>query len=108
MPSAIGLALGHAHLAIGLPFLILAIAGFEFSVVSAIPMGTRIVPGSPARGMALMLGAGTFGRASASIPATRLYAAHGVVWPAVMCAGLATATTLTFVRLNTRAKRQPR
>lgn len=102
MPAAVGLSLGHSTLALGVPFLILAIAGFEFSVVSAIPLGTKIVPGSPARGMALMLGAGTFGRAAASIPATYLYTNHGVVWPAILCAVLATATTLTFTRLHRR------
>lgn len=102
IPAGLGLVLGHTHMAIGIPFLILGIAGFEFSVVSAIPMGTMIVPGSPARGMALMLGAGTFGRAAASIPATRLYASHGLGWPAAMCTVLAAATTLTFVRLHHR------
>ena len=69
-------------------------------LVSAIPLGTTLVPGSPARGMALMFTAGTFGRALASIPATRWYAQHGMGWPAVMCAVLATGTVAAMLRLR--------
>ncbi len=100
VPAGIGLALWHGHLAIGLPLLVLAVGAFEFAIVSAIPLGTTLVPGSPARGMALMFTAGTFGRALASIPATRWYAQHGMGWPAVMCAVLATGTVAAMLRLR--------
>jgi predicted MFS family arabinose efflux permease len=106
--ASIGLAMAHEHLAFGLLFLALAIAGFEFAIVSAIPLGTELVAGSPARGMALMLGAGTLGRALASIPATRLYARHGIGWPAAMCAALASATAATMWLVGTRRQDQPR
>jgi predicted MFS family arabinose efflux permease len=100
IPAGIGLAIGHGHLGIGLPFVIVGIASFEFAVVSAIPLGTTLVPGSPARGMALMFGAGTFGRAVVSLVATRFYTHHGMAWPATMSAVLASITVLTMLRLR--------
>jgi predicted MFS family arabinose efflux permease len=102
VPASIGLALWHDHLLIGLPLLVIAIATFEFSVVSGIPLGTAVVKGSPARGMALMFTAGTLGRAASSIPATRLYEGHGIAWPAVMCATLATCAVVAFLTLERR------
>ena len=92
---------------IALPLCIIAIAVFEFAIVSAIPLSTAAIAGSPARGMALMVGAGTVGRATASIPATRLYERFGMAWPAVMSATLATGTVVTMVVLH-RARNQPR
>jgi mannitol-1-phosphate/altronate dehydrogenase len=50
--------------------------------------------------MALMFGAGTFGRALVSLAATRLYTHHGMAWPAVMSAALATVTVLAMWRLR--------
>lgn len=100
VPAAAGLALWHDHLWVGLPLLVVAIAGFEFAVVSAIPLTTEAIKGSPARGMALGLGAGTSGRALASIPATHFYDSHGMAWPATMAFGLAVLTTLAFTRLH--------
>ncbi len=106
IPAGIGLALWNEHLVIGLTLLIIAIAAFEFAVVSAIPLGTAVVPGSPARGMALIFTAGTLGRAIASIPATSLYEHHGIVWPAAMCAALAVATVAAFLQLERRRATQ--
>lgn len=105
VPAGIGLAVWHAHLGIALPLLIVAIGAFEFAIVSAIPLGTAVVPGSPARGMALMFGAGTFGRALASVPATSLYEHNGMAWPAVMCAAFATMTVVSFLHLERRRRR---
>jgi predicted MFS family arabinose efflux permease len=104
VPAGIGLAVWHDHLAIALPLLILAIGAFEFAIVSAIPLGTAAVPGSPARGMALMFGAGTFGRAIASVPATRLYERYGMVWPGILCATFATGTVAALLRLEHRRR----
>jgi predicted MFS family arabinose efflux permease len=98
IPAALLLALAHGHLWMALPMLIVAIAAFEFAVVSAIPLSTEMVPGAPARGMALTLAMGTLGRALASIPATRLYVRHGMAWPAVMCALLAGGTVIAMGR----------
>ncbi len=102
IPAGIGLAVWHDHLLIALPLLVIAIASFEFGVVSGIPLGTAVVAGSPARGMALMFTAGTLGRAASSIPATRLYESRGIAWPAIMCAVLATGAATAFLRLDRR------
>ena len=89
VPAAALLAVTHATLGLGLPALVVAIAAFEFAIVSIIPLGTQMVTGAPAFGMSVMLAAGTLGRALASIPATRLYTREGMAWPAVLCAVLA-------------------
>jgi hypothetical protein len=65
------------------------VLGFEFSVVSAISLGTGLVPGSPARGLGLLIGVDTIGRAVMSVPATRLYSSYGIGWPAAIAALLA-------------------
>ena len=98
--ASIGLAIWHDHLWIALPLCIIAIAVFEFAIVSAIPLSTAAIVGSPARGMALMMGAGTIGRATASIPATRLYERFGMAWPALMCAVLGTGTIVAMLSLH--------
>jgi predicted MFS family arabinose efflux permease len=97
IPSAIGLTLWHEHLAIGMALLVIAVAGFEFAIVSTLAMASSVVAGSPARGLGLMIGASTLGRAAASIPATRLYERSGIGWPAAMCAGLATCTVIAML-----------
>ena len=98
--ASIGLAVWHDNIVIALPLCIVAIAVFEFAVVSAIPLSTAAIVGSPARGMALMMGAGTIGRATASIPATRLYEKFGMAWPALMCAALGTGTVGAMIVLH--------
>jgi len=107
--AAVGLAVAHDHVWIALPLCIIAIAVFEFAIVSAIPLSTAAIVGSPARGMALMMGAGTIARAAASIPATRLYESRGMAWPALLCALLGTGTVLAMVALHRKLVRsQPR
>ena len=92
VPAALLLAVGHGHLWIGLPALIIAIGAFEFSVVSVVPLTTELVPGAPSRGMASSFALGTLGRATASIPATVAYTRWGMAVPAVVSAVLATGT----------------
>ena len=99
VPAALLLALLHEHMVIGIPLLVIAIAAFEFGVVSILPLGTMVVPGAPAIGMSVMLASGTLGRAVASIPATRTYVDHGIALPAVMCAALALGTIVAMWRI---------
>ncbi|HAP74887.1 MAG TPA: hypothetical protein DCR14_02250 [Acidimicrobiaceae bacterium] len=94
VPAALVLLAGHDVLWLGLPALVVAIAAFEFAIVSVIPLGTQMVAGAPAFGMSVMLAAGTLGRALSSIPATRVYTRYGMAWPAAMCAVLAVLTAL--------------
>ena len=97
IPASAGLALLHHHLIVGVLFLAIAVLGFEFSVVSAISLGATLVPGSPARGLGLLVGVDTIGRALMSVPATRIYTNHGIGWPATMCAVSATIAVATIV-----------
>ncbi|MBI5089035.1 MAG: MFS transporter [Actinobacteria bacterium] len=96
VPSAAGLALWHDSLAAGLVLLVIVVAGFEFAIVSSLALASSLVPGSPARGLGVMIAAGTLGRAVASVPATRLYEDGGLGWPAVMSAALASGTVIAM------------
>ncbi|MEA3184987.1 MAG: transporter, family, inner rane transport protein [Ilumatobacteraceae bacterium] len=97
IPASIGLALWHHTLILGVVLLAIAVLGFEFAVVSGISLGTGLVPGSPARGLGLLIGVDTVGRAVMSVPATRLYTQHGIGWPAALAAMLATIGVVTIV-----------
>lgn len=78
IPTAVLLAVGlSAHLGSGIPMLMLFFLGFEFAIVSSISLTSNLVPGRPSAGIGIGIAAGTFGRAIAAIPATRLYDAHG-------------------------------
>jgi len=107
VPASIGLALWNHHLGLGVAFLVIGVLGFEFAVVSAISLGTGLVPGSPARGLGLLIGVDTVGRALMSVPATRLYTSHGIAWPAAMSAVLGTVAVIT-ITLSAPRPVQPR
>lgn len=78
VPCALLLATGlSAHLVSGVALLMLFFFGFEFAIVSSISLTSNLVPGLPAKGIGIGIGAATLGRALAAIPATRLYDAHG-------------------------------
>jgi predicted MFS family arabinose efflux permease len=97
VPSAIGLSLWHETLAAGLVLLALLIAGFEFAIVSSLALASSLVPGSPARGLGVMIAAGTLGRAVASVPATRWYESGGLAGPAALSAVLAAGTVVAML-----------
>jgi predicted MFS family arabinose efflux permease len=104
IPAGAGLALWHHDLVVGIIFLAIAAIGFEFSVVSAISLATGLVPGAPARGLGLLIGVDTVGRAAMSVPATRLYSRYGIGWPAAITAILA-AISVAAVTLSGRGER---
>ena len=104
VPAGLGVALFHDRLWLALPLLLLAVAAFEFAIVSSIPLSSAAVPGSPARGMALMMGTGTVGRATVSVLGTWLYTRHGMAWPALLCAALASITVIALWRLEQRRR----
>jgi predicted MFS family arabinose efflux permease len=79
----------HRFLWLGLPMLIIYILGFEFGIVSNIPIGTNIIPGHPSTGMGLMFGAGTIGRATTAVAAAWLYDHHGFEWSMILGVGCA-------------------
>lgn len=107
VPAMLALAIWHGHLGPGLVLMAVAFVGFEFGIVSALPIGTRLVPGAPAKGLGLMLGAGTAGRALMSITASRLYTDGGMTGPMLVGATAAALTAAAFA-VGERAERQPR
>jgi predicted MFS family arabinose efflux permease len=60
---------------------------FEFSIVSAIPIAGDLVPGNPARGLALLMASSAIGRGITTIPTTWLYDRHGIGASAALAAG---------------------
>jgi predicted MFS family arabinose efflux permease len=84
---------------VGLAVMIL---GFEFGIVSLLPIGAQLVPGRRGRGMGLLIGAGTLGRACVSVAATQLYDRHGIP-PAAMGTALLACGTVALVLMHARA-----
>jgi MFS transporter, DHA1 family, inner membrane transport protein len=72
------------------------IAAFEFSIVSTIPIGAELSPGSPGRGIGTLLVAGTVGRMVVAIPATRLYDSFGFAAPAAIAVGCAVVAAVAM------------
>jgi len=103
IPGGIFLVLGSQNLIVGLIGVFIYFLGFEFSVVSLLPLATKLVPNSPGTGLGWVLGAGTLGRAVMAIVATNLFESFGVRGPALMGAffGLLGALTITrYQRVN--------
>lgn len=100
IPGGIFLCLGFQNLIVGLIGVFIYFLGFEFSVVSLLPLATSLVPNSPGTGLGWVLGAGTLGRAVMAIVATHLFESFGVQGPALMGAffGLLGAITITSYR----------
>jgi len=107
VPTGMVLAIWHDQMAVGVVLLVISILGFEFAIVSSLAIGSRLVPGSPARGVGTMLAAGTSGRALVSIPATALYDRSGFGWPAAMSAVLATGSAAAMLAVRRHLRRRP-
>jgi MFS transporter, DHA1 family, inner membrane transport protein len=106
VPAALALAALDSRLVIGLLLLGLFIAAFEFAIVSCIPIGGDLIPGSPARGLGTMIACGTLGRTLTAIPATRLYDRWGMTPAALLGAAFAAvAGAAMFARLRVLDRR---
>lgn len=84
--------------------LVLFFVGFEFALVSMLPMAANIVPNSGGIGLGLTIGAGTCGRAVFSTVSTSLYDSVGPVGPAVV-AGVLSAISVVLISLYARSVR---
>jgi predicted MFS family arabinose efflux permease len=96
VPAAVALAAFDSVLGLGLVLLGLFIAAFEFAIVSCIPIGGELLPGSPARGLSTMITFGTLGRAVTAIPATRLFDRWGLTPTALLGASFAALAGLAM------------
>ena len=102
VPAGILLALGESHLVVGVIAIIVYFMGFEFSVVSLLPVATQLVPNNPGAGLGWVLGAGTVGRAVMSRVATTAYADHGIGAPALIGAVFGVFGALCIVSFRRR------
>jgi len=84
IPGGLMLALGSDTLAIGLVGLGVYLLGFEFAVVSLLPIASELVPDNPGTGLGWVLGAGAMGRAVMSLVSTRAYEIGGIALPGIL------------------------
>lgn len=102
--AAIALTAAEQRLVLGLILVGIFIASFEFAIVSVIPIGGDLVPGSPGKGLGILLAATTVGRALTTVPATRLYEWSGIAACAALgaafalCVALAMSARLRLIR----------
>ena len=92
LPAAALLTFGHNNVVAGLILLGIYLLGFEFSIVSMLPLAANLIPASPGRGLGIVLAGGTLGRASMSLVATAAYDRYGINVPsfigAICAAGM--------------------
>lgn len=102
VPGGLALWLVSQNLFLGLAALLVYILGFEFAVVSTLPLATHLVPKKPGSGLGLVIGAGTLGRSVMSLVATRAYeSSGGIALPALLgaiSAGIATLFMYSYHR----------
>lgn len=87
---------GHQFSFLAIPMLIIYIAGFEFALVSMLPIAANLVPTAGGIGLGLTVGAGTLGRAVFSSVATSLYDWVGPLGPTIAATVLALLTALAI------------
>jgi len=84
LPAGLLLTVGHNNAIIGLILLGIYLLGFEFSIVSMLPLSANLIPSSPGRGLGIVLAGGTLGRASMSLIGTAAYDTFGINVPALI------------------------
>ena len=104
LPAGLLLTVGHNNAVIGLILLGIYLLGFEFSIVSMLPLSANLIPSSPGRGLGIVLAGGTLGRASMSLIGTAAYEKFGINVPAFMGAVCAAGMIGCIVAYGRTAK----
>ncbi len=81
---------------VAVPMLVLFILGFEFALVSMLPLAANIVPTAGGIGLGLTVGAGTCGRAVFSTIAPSFYDNVGPIGPAMTASALSAITVVAI------------
>ena len=103
VPGGLALWFVSDNLVFGLIALLVHILGFEFAVVSMLPLATHLVPKRPGSGLGLVIGAGTLGRSVMSLVATRAYeSSNGIALPSLIGAASAGVATLLIYSYHRR------
>lgn len=105
VPGALLCVAGDSSVALAVAGTALWLLGFEFAVVSMLPMATHLAPESPGTGLGWVLGAGALGRSIAAVAATAAYERGGIGAPAAIGAACAVACACLVAA---HAARQPR
>lgn len=90
------MSIGSHYALVAIPMFIVYVAGFEFALVSMLPIAANLVPTAGGIGLGLTVGSGTLGRAVFSSVATWLYDSYGAIGPAAAATGLALATAASI------------
>ncbi len=104
LPAGLLLTVGHNNAIIGLILLGIYLLGFEFSIVSMLPLSANLIPSSPGRGLGIVLAGGTLGRASMSLIGTAAYEKFGINVPAFIGAVCAAGMIGCIVAYGRTAK----
>ena len=107
VPGGLMLAFGSESLSVGLLGLGIYLLGFEFAVVSLLPIASEIVPDNPGTGLGWVLGAGAMGRAVMSLVSTQAYDLGGIAVPGIigpMLAMCGAASILAYRRLGAQPR----
>lgn len=86
--------------------LVVYMLGFEFAIVSVLPVAANIVPGASGAGLGMAVGAGTSGRAVMSFVSPFLYDRLGPLGPAILAAALAVLAIALITAYQRHAERQ--
>lgn len=96
LAAGVVMTLGNQVALVAVPMLIIYVAGFEFALVSMLPLAANLIPAAGGVGLGLTVGSGTLGRALFSSVATWLYDSVGAVGPAVAATTLAALTAVSI------------
>jgi hypothetical protein len=78
VPAGLLLGLAGHRAWLGLALFALYVLGFEFAIVSGLPLVAELQTDARAASLGFAIGLGTVGRGVMSIVTTRVYAAHGM------------------------------
>jgi predicted MFS family arabinose efflux permease len=107
VPAGVGLAVAGRAVVPGIALLALFVLGFEFALVSSVPLVSELHPEARASSLGFALGFGTVGRGIAAIVATRLYTTHGIGAPSATAAVCAAVVALVMATVREPAVVQP-
>ena len=107
VPTALALGLVGHRAWLGLGLFAVFVLGFEFAIVSGLPLVAELQTDARAAGLGLAVGLGTVGRGVMSIVSTRLYEAHGIGGSGALSAACAGCVVVAYglgLRRQTRLR----
>ncbi|HEX9258628.1 MAG TPA: MFS transporter, partial [Acidimicrobiales bacterium] len=103
-PAAALLAAFNEQVVAGIALLVMFVIGFEFALVSILPLVGELHPEARATSIGIGFGFGTLGRGAGAAVSTWLYSSHGMGSSAIVGAGMAIASALFVLVGGKRAE----